>query len=353
MLKKNLEKFNSLDKNKRIVLLAVIPFLLILIITGITIILSIGEDKEEELEVNPYKYLSTDVINPDEEKIGLTESKTEAYNVKEMLDRASVDDTTINLLSPHELMRLKQEEEEEMKRKVAENREKEEERIQRNIRNINATSSKTTTRKKNTVPKQNSSPVTTTTKQNTNDDWGYYGDEFSDANYSYGDDFNEGENDMVVAQNYYEATYLERTVKIKNKSQLTFILQEDMKIEGIRFKKMSKLFATAEYNSNAIDITVNSIKNAADGKNYRVKLIGYNENYHQGIYYEGKVDDAKRKGRNDAIDEMADEFDVPITTVGGLVSSGVDATKEMVQKDIKEYEINEGYKMYFAYEKDE
>lgn len=147
--------------------------------------------------------------------------------------------------------------------------------------------------------------------------------------------------------NYIEAFTLSDK-KIKNNSQLIFILNENTTISGVRFRKMSRIFAVAVFRDGNVEIIGNVIQNT-DGKEYSINLTGYNENFQQGIY----TDSDNEKDINDSKDDIIDDLSYSPSTNSMLVSQALNAgqkgAKEIVKKQPEIY-IAKGYKMYFKHE---
>lgn len=144
-----------------------------------------------------------------------------------------------------------------------------------------------------------------------------------------------------AATGSYIPAFLEEATTIKNNSQLVFILKQDATINGMKFKKMSTLFGKAKFNYEYVDIRINSIQNAADGQTYPVNLIGFNEKYQRGIFYEGKLDKAASEITDETLEGAAGN------TPGGLAGGVARGTVRALRGDEK-VNLYEGYKMFFS-----
>lgn len=154
-------------------------------------------------------------------------------------------------------------------------------------------------------------------------------------------------NNTVASNLYYDAFLLSDT-KIKNGSQLVFILSKDSEISGIKFRKMSRIFAVASYTSNNVDVVANMIQNT-DGKKYPISVIGYNENYQKGIFNNSKIDNAVNEGTEEFANDAVAIPTSSIQFVSSVLNATGKATKEAFKKE-PEIFISEGYRMYFKSE---
>ena len=147
----------------------------------------------------------------------------------------------------------------------------------------------------------------------------------------------------------------EKDYVIKNKSQFVLNLKKETTINGIKFGKMSTMYGYAKLTGsggrmNVFEIYVNQITNSADGENYPVTLVGYNEYYQRGILYEGKVEQAV----NDASSESVQNSSTGVNTSTGVVNNAANTVTRGLSKVVKkdpEININEGYRMYFKPDK--
>jgi len=165
---------------------------------------------------------------------------------------------------------------------------------------------------------------------------------------NYGLIVNKKEKAIMMSDDFIEA-FLIKDIKIKNGTQMVFILNKSMEVKNLRFNKMSRIFAVARYSSNNVDIVANVIQNT-DGKKYPIRMIGYNENYQKGIFDNTKVDEKVNKGKNKVLDDAS--LLIPSTEirfVSSVLNSAGQATKDVFKKE-PEIHISEGYRMYFKYE---
>ena len=144
---------------------------------------------------------------------------------------------------------------------------------------------------------------------------------------------------------YFEAFLIQNTT-MKNQSQVTFILNQDVTLNGIRFKKMSRIFGVCTFGSNVVNIRTTTIQNT-DGKKYPLELDAYNENYQKGIYVSG-IEQVVNEGANDTQDDLIDEMN-PNSALS-VVNTGIKGAAKTVKKAAKreqQIQMSEGYKMYF------
>jgi hypothetical protein len=149
---------------------------------------------------------------------------------------------------------------------------------------------------------------------------------------------------LASFSSFFEAFLLSDT-KVKNGSQLVFILSKDTDIQGVSFRKMSRIFAVAEYSSSNINVVGNVIQNT-DGKKYPIKFVGYNENYQEGIFNKSKIDESINQGSNDLVQDAVTIPSSKVAFVSTMLNSAGRATKEVFKKQ-PEIHISEGYRMYF------
>jgi hypothetical protein len=132
--------------------------------------------------------------------------------------------------------------------------------------------------------------------------------------------------------------------KIRDNSELIFILDEDYTKENITFNRMAKLFCTADIVGDRIEITCNTIRNT-DGKIYNMHLRGYNENYQRGIRIEGKIDKAVNETSNEVLEEGS-ELLADITGFGSDLGDIMQVGTDAMEKEV-EILLKEGYIMLF------
>lgn len=189
------------------------------------------------------------------------------------------------------------------------------------------------------------------------DGYGYYGFGMTQTNGSSSKSgqiqvgSNQKKSKKLKENKFFEAFLIQDT-RIKNGSQVTFILNQDVVINGIKFKKMSRIYGVCQFGSNVVNITTNTIQNV-DGKKYPIKLIAYNENYQPGIYVSG-IENVINEGTNETEENLIDEMN-PNSSLS-VINTGLKAvartTKKVVRKE-QEISMSEGYKMYFPIEEDD
>jgi hypothetical protein len=156
------------------------------------------------------------------------------------------------------------------------------------------------------------------------------------------------DNGLQNTVGFIEAT-LEESYKVKDGSEVVFILQDDCVIDGKFIEKLSLLYGKVKFGDQRIYVDINMIRNV-DGNRYNVDLTGFNENYQQGIYYDGSLDEARDKSQNKILSDGASN----LTTTGQITNLIKGAARETTRSLKKEPEISisKGYKMYFKNEKD-
>ena len=354
-----IQSYKQLDRFKRKLLLISIPSGIIVLSVMVFYVMSIFKpEAETDLNEDPFSRVSFDIVQADSEQTKVTKEKTEAYRLREKMEASlagQIDDTTIALDSPHDLIVAKQGDKTD-KGNIDFNStvlvENTTPKKQTSTYKKPSAPRKTTVSKKQDQKKEVTQEVNTESKgeENNSDDdgWITYGGIIGgDENNGGGDNPNQ----VLKELEFFEAHYYDGKVKLKDKSQITFLLHDEKVIQGIKFNKSSKLYAVADFSSNAIYITVNKIQNT-DGKSYPITLIGYNENYQKGIYYDGQIEDSKNEGKNELLEDAEDQVGVTGKVVGEVVETSTSTVKNMFSKRKQEYEINSGYIMYFTFEND-
>lgn len=148
-----------------------------------------------------------------------------------------------------------------------------------------------------------------------------------------------------ISDNLFYEAFLLADTRIKNGSQVVFILNKDYEISGVKFKRMSRIFAVATYSKNNVNIIANMIQNT-NGQKYPISIVGYNENFQPGIFNNSKVDEAVNEGSNEFVDDAVVIPTSEIQFVSSALNAAGKATKEAFKKE-PEINISEGYKMYF------
>lgn len=196
--------------------------------------------------------------------------------------------------------------------------------------------------------------------QNEDDGYGYYGFGVSSGGGGNQSSYSSGQpqgsssqkKDRKLRENRFFEAFLIQDTRMKNGSQVTFILNQDVTINGIKFKKMSRIYGVCQFGSNVVNITTTTIQNT-DGKKYPVRLTAYNENYQPGIYVSG-IEDVLNQGTNETEENLIDEMN-PNSKLS-VVNTGIKAiartTKKAVRKE-QEISMSEGYKMYFPIEEED
>lgn len=142
-------------------------------------------------------------------------------------------------------------------------------------------------------------------------------------------------------ENYIPAL-LERQMKIKNGSEVVFLLQKETMINNILFPKMSIMYGMADFSNNRVNITINTIQDNS-GEKHPVTLIGYNENYQKGIYYTDKVEKVTENARSRTVSQTAAK-----ALGGGTTSQIVSGSSNgLLSRENGEVNVSEGYLMYF------
>jgi hypothetical protein len=151
-------------------------------------------------------------------------------------------------------------------------------------------------------------------------------------------------NDVAVQQNDYIPAILENSQKIKNGSEVIFLLQADSYISGQQYEKMSIMYGIATFSGGRVDITINTIQDKT-GQKHPVSLVGYNENYQKGVYYSDN-DATMKQGKSNVVTSSAGKISNLAT--GGTIINGVVQTAQNALNNSKaEVDVSQGYKMYF------
>lgn len=141
--------------------------------------------------------------------------------------------------------------------------------------------------------------------------------------------------------------FLDEGKKIKDGSEVVFILQKGSTINGIYFEKMSIMYGMASFNGNRIQIIINTIQDKKGGK-HQVSLVGYNENYQKGIYYEDKLDKAVDQSKSSVASQTGSQIGQATGgRSGNLISSTINAGSRLLTRERGEISIAQGYKMFF------
>lgn len=308
---KEIIKFDELDKGKKIVLFGFIPFFLLLISVSLVLLLSGNKNDDKELEENPYKNINLETISADEDETILTRSKTEAYRNRKIAENLPALDTTIDIESPFELMRQKQEKEK-LEQELEEQRRKD---IEDRYNNILTSSTEDTEQKATYTQKPKATTTakkssSTSTKVQSNKKVTYKNDESNIkvepqfySRYGGYENTNESNNNAEV----YASAFLERDTKIKDGSEPVFILEEDCVINGIEYKKMSYLFTKAELKNGRLYINARKILDTKN-KEHHVNLNGYNDNYFEGVAYDDSFSEAMNEGKEEIVDDLVDDI---------------------------------------------
>lgn len=174
-----------------------------------------------------------------------------------------------------------------------------------------------------------------------------------DNNYGFGVYQNNNSNnkipghDSVTKNKEFIPAILEKSMKIRNGSEVIFILQKSTTIEGIYFEKMSIMYGTANFNNDRLDITINTIQDKA-GTKYIVNLTGYNENYQKGIFYSDRVESSVNQSKSNVLSSTAGVLGSKIGgTAGQVINETVQGASNSLNNQKAEINISQGYKMYF------
>lgn len=194
--------------------------------------------------------------------------------------------------------------------------------------------SNTTTGKK--ITSNYSSPVTTSAVPKT-----IKNEDNSNDEYSFGVYKNTSTKSTTsTATNDYIPAILEKSQKIKNGTEVVFILQKDAIIDGKKFEKMSIMYGICSFNSTRVDITINTIQDKA-GEKYPVSLSGYNENYQKGIFY-SDADATIKQSKSNIFSSTSSKV-----KSGTVVNGVIQATQNAIQNQKADVDVSQGYKMYF------
>lgn len=147
--------------------------------------------------------------------------------------------------------------------------------------------------------------------------------------------------------NEFIPAFLDEGKKIKEGSEVVFILEKSSNINGKYFEKMSIMYGMASFNGNRIQIIINTIQDKKGGK-HQVSLMGYNENYQKGIYYEDKLDKAVDQSKSRVASHTGSQIGQATGgRSGNLISSSINAGSRLLTRERGEISIAQGYKMYF------
>ncbi len=148
---------------------------------------------------------------------------------------------------------------------------------------------------------------------------------------------------QVKTEKEFIPAFLEKDQKVQDNSSIVFLLEKDMVINGISFRRHSILYARTQNSGDRIMIQVTRIKNYADGQTHNITMIGYDENYTQGIAV--NTNKSIQQTTGDVISEAANVVGYS-NGVGRIVSSG--ARREGQQRGNKsEVSLSQGYRMFF------
>jgi hypothetical protein len=318
------EGINSLDKGKKVVLFVIGPVLLIFITIIVVIFLSVVSKGERNIEKDPFMNLSFEVNEADEEKIGMTETKTEAYEIREKIENTFVDeDTTIEVASPHELMLANQDKE---SKKISglnfdtDTDDETENIIQNNDKKVIA---KNSTRKKVT-PKQQTKKeevkivyVTKQEKEETTARVRQRNSLIKDNVQSY---------DKETKTSNVVKVYVDNDNKlVKSGYDVDLLLSEDLYVSGKKIPAYTNITGKASIGLDRIYINVESIY--YDDEIIEVDLEAFEPNGTRGAKVRsGANQDIKEDVQDEVIDQTGGNVKIPI--IGGLTVGSVEKKKE-------------------------
>lgn len=316
------EGINSLDKGKKVVLFVIGPVLLIFITIIVVILLTVVGKGDRNIEKDPFMNLSFEVNEADEEKIGMTETKTEAYEIREKIENTFVDeDTTIEVASPHELMLANQDKE---SKKISglnfDTGDETENIIQNNDKKDIA---KTSTRKKVT-PKQQTKKeevkivyVTEQEKEETTA-------RVRQRNSLIKDPVQQNEKETKNS-NVVKAFVDNDNKLVKSGYDVDLLLSEDLFVSGKKIPAYTNITGKASIGLDRIFINVESIY--YDGELIDVDLEAYEPNGTRGAKVRtGANQDIKDDVQDEVIDQTSGNVKIPI--IGSLTVGSAEKKKE-------------------------
>lgn len=367
---------NDLDKTKKMILFVGVPIFVTILIVGLVLIVNMfGSDETPASEYDPFARLSLETVDAKPQEIM---DKSDGYKFHHEDSIRQLRDTTIDLdkyakrriedsirqaedkKKRDDLFRQLGLADEDSEQPITDNQvpvfeEKQDKQV---AINEPKTATKKATSSGSGKSKKSSGTVKKQEKQQDEDDgYGYYG--FGAGNISSGNSNSSQQQSSqsakkkkVLKENKFFEAFLIQNTTMKNKSQVTFILNEDVTLNGIRFKKMSRIFGVCSFSTNTVNIRTTTIQNT-DGKKYPLSLDAYNENYQKGIYVSG-IEEVLNEGSTETQDELIDEMN-PNSAIS-VVNTGIKGAAKTIKKATKreqQIQMNEGYKMYFPIEEEE
>ena len=163
-------------------------------------------------------------------------------------------------------------------------------------------------------------------------------------------------NNVSIKNDEFYPAYLEEDTKLKANSPVVFVLNCDVYLGGILYKKNSTLFGKVMDAGSYFDIKISNLR-GTDGKTYNIKFVVYNENYSRGIIHDGNLNKAvKESGNqtaNDATSDLSSEASSANVTNTGteegirLASQAVSNTvQSLTRQSQPTINLYQGYKIY-------
>jgi hypothetical protein len=139
--------------------------------------------------------------------------------------------------------------------------------------------------------------------------------------------------------------FLEKDQKVEHNSPVVFLLEKDIVIKGIFFRRHSIMYGQGISDGNRIQIQVTRIKNYADGQTHNIRLAGFDENYVQGIA-PAAASRSTQRAAGDVAAETANAVG-SVTGLGRVVGTGVRREGQDRARTL-EVSLAQGYRMQFV-----
>jgi hypothetical protein len=167
----------------------------------------------------------------------------------------------------------------------------------------------------------------------------------TDNNYSFGVYKAKGGSSSTTSNNNAENGYiqalLDKSMKIRQGSEVIFIMQQNTTINGTYFEKMSIMYGIAKFAGNRVDIIINMIQDRK-GVKHPVTLYGFNENYQKGIFYTDRVEATANQAKQQVAGAATNAV-LGSTTAGQVAGTA----SNLLNRDNQEINVSGGYKMFF------